>query len=101
MLLSIIIPVFNEVGLVTKLLAKVEALELEGGLEKEIIVVDDGSSDGTRELLVDYVASRPEMRLLMHEGNQGKGAAVRTGFAAARGDVLITKFNVVLFTAYL
>lgn len=88
-LLSIIIPVYNEVGLVTILLEKVEALQLEGGLEKEIVIVDDGSSDGTRERLVEYVASRPGLKLLLHEVNKGKGAAVRTGFDAAKGDILI------------
>ncbi len=89
MLLSIIIPVYNEVGLVTVLLGKVEALQLEGGLEKELVIVDDGSSDGTRDLLVEYVASRPGLKLLLHEENRGKGAAVRTGFNAASGDILI------------
>lgn len=91
MLLSIIIPVYNEERLVGELLQKVVDLKLRDGLEKEIIVIDDGSSDGTHAALEGYVESHPEagIRLLAHSGNRGKGAAVRTGMNEARGDILI------------
>ena len=89
MRLSIIIPVFNEVTLVTTLLEKVVALQLEEGMAKEIVVVDDGSSDGTSEVLGAFHASHPQVRLLVHEKNRGKGAAVRTGMQAAQGDIFI------------
>jgi glycosyltransferase involved in cell wall biosynthesis len=82
--LSVIIPVFNEVSSIQEIIRRVQATHLA----QEIIVVDDGSHDGTRELLgpLDGVNG---VRVLLHEKNQGKGAAVRTGLAAARGDVLI------------
>ena len=91
MLLSIIIPVYNEERLVCELLQKVLDLQLHTGMEKEIIAIDDGSSDGTYGVIGRFVESRPEsgIRLLRHERNRGKGAAVRTGFEAAKGDVLI------------
>ena len=91
MLLSIIIPVYNEANLVCELLSKVVNLRLEHGWEKELIVVDDGSSDGTHAAVEAFMARHPEaaMRLLRHPANQGKGAGVRTGMQAARGDVLI------------
>jgi glycosyltransferase involved in cell wall biosynthesis len=91
MLLSIIIPVYNEQNLVCELLRKVVALNLGDQISKEIIVVDDGSSDNTHEVLTDFIKNCPipGIQLLAHEQNRGKGAAVRTGFAAARGDILI------------
>lgn len=91
MLLSIIIPVYNEKRLVGELLRKVLDLKLRDRLEKEIIVIDDGSSDGTHEVIGRFLGSHPEsgIRLLGHERNRGKGAAVRTGFEAAKGDILI------------
>lgn len=91
MLISIIIPVYNEANLVCELLNKVVNLELEGGLEKELIVVDDGSSDATHAAVEGFMARHPEsaIRLLRHSANRGKGAGVRTGMEAARGDILI------------
>jgi dolichol-phosphate mannosyltransferase len=91
MLLSIIIPVYNEANLVCELLSKVINLRLEHGLEKELIVVDDGSSDATHAAVEAFVARNPEAAILLlrHSANRGKGAGVRTGMAAARGDVLI------------
>ena len=91
MLLSIIIPVYNEETLVCKLLEKVVELRLEGGMEKEIIVVDDGSSDKTHWAISRYIAACPgaNIQLLAHKSNHGKGAAVRTGMAAAAGDIWI------------
>ncbi len=91
MLLSIIIPVFNEVNLVCELLRKVMDLQLEDGMEKEIIVVDDGSSDGTHAVIESFIQSRSDtgIRLIKHERNCGKGAAVKTGFKVAEGEILI------------
>jgi glycosyltransferase involved in cell wall biosynthesis len=90
-LLSIIIPVYNEERLVTDLLQKVINLKLIEGLKKEIIIVDDGSSDDTYRSIVRFV--EPQIgnciRVFRHEVNQGKGAAVRFGFSEARGDILI------------
>lgn len=91
MLLSIIIPVYNEENLVTTLLQKVVDLQLKYGLEKEIIVIDDGSSDSTYSRIETWLKSvgSERIQLLRHDRNQGKGAAVRTGFKSARGDILI------------
>lgn len=91
MLLSIVIPVFNERNLVTQLLRKILDLKLEEGMEKEVIVVDDGSRDGTREVLEAFakVHESAPLKILHHQINRGKGAAVRTGFLAATGDILI------------
>jgi glycosyltransferase involved in cell wall biosynthesis len=91
MLLSIVIPVYNEVNLVCELLRKVLDLRLDRGMEKEIIVVDDGSTDGTDAVIEHFIQSQANkgIRLIQHERNRGKGAAVRTGFEAAKGDILI------------
>jgi len=91
MRLSVIVPAYNERPTVEQLLARVAAAPLPEGMEREIVVVDDGSTDGTRELLAE-LAGRGEpapFRLVLHEENRGKGAAVRTGLAAGTGDVLL------------
>jgi len=84
MKLSIVIPVYNEEATVEALIARVRAVDLE----KEIIVVDDCSRDGTPEILA-RLAADGELRVLRHERNQGKGAALRTGFAAATGEIVV------------
>lgn len=93
MLLSIVIPVFNEKNLVTQLLRKVLDLKLDDGMAKEVIVVDDGSRDGTREVLEAFAKDHESapLKILYHQINRGKGAAVRTGFLAAAGDILIVQ----------
>jgi glycosyltransferase involved in cell wall biosynthesis len=84
--LSVVIPCYNERNSIKEVIHRVEAV----GLANEIIVVDDGSTDGTREVLRQIEAeNRPKLRILYHERNQGKGAAVITGFAAASSDVLL------------
>jgi glycosyltransferase involved in cell wall biosynthesis len=88
--ISVIMPVFNEVGTVEQAVSSVNDVCLEP-LEKEIVIVDDGSTDGTRDVLTkmeqDY--ERDQVRVLYHRRNQGKGAALRTGFASATGDIII------------
>ncbi len=84
MKLSVIIPVYNEVESIKEILKRVQAIKLV----KEIVVVDDGSLDGTRDIL-SKLDSKGVVRVILHEHNQGKGAAVRTGISAAKGDVLL------------
>lgn len=85
MKLSVVIPCYNEV---TTIEAIVDAVWNSSYQPKEIIIVDDGSSDGTREKLAGPIAARVD-RLIQHERNQGKGAALRSGIAAATGDLVI------------
>ena len=85
--LSVIIPCYNEKATLKRLLETVRAAP---GLEKEIIVVDDCSRDGTREILKQEVENTELAdQVLYHEVNRGKGAALRTGIAAATGDIVI------------
>ncbi len=83
--LSVIIPVFNERNTVDEIIRRVEAVKLA----TEIIIVDDGSQDGTRERLQEIASTRPHVHVVLHEINQGKGAAVQTGIKAASGDLII------------
>jgi glycosyltransferase involved in cell wall biosynthesis len=84
-LLSVIIPVFNERSTVAELLRRVRNVDLP--LDLEVIVVDDGSSDGTDKILTALGDST--VRVIKHQANRGKGAAVRTGMEAVRGDLVI------------
>jgi len=85
-LLSVVIPCFNEAATILDLLERVRSTPVAS---KQIIVVDDGSSDGTRELLQGLQAD--DLTVLLHERNRGKGAALATGFAAARGEICIVQ----------
>lgn len=85
MKLSVIIPVYNEKNTVHKIIRQVLDVELE--MEKEIILIDDGSTDGTRDILENL--EYPNVKVKLHEKNQGKGAALRTGFSLATGDFVI------------
>lgn len=85
MKLSVIIPVYNEKNTVKKIIRKVLDVELE--MEKEIILIDDGSTDGTREILENL--EYPNVKVKFLEKNQGKGAALRAGFSLATGDFVI------------
>ena len=82
--LSVIIPVYNEVQNIREILKRVQAT----GLAWEILIVDDGSTDGTRDILKE-LDGKDQIRVVLHEQNQGKGAAVRTGFSEAKGDVFL------------
>jgi glycosyltransferase involved in cell wall biosynthesis len=84
-LLTVVIPVYNECSTIDRVLAAVQGVEVD----KEIIVVDDGSSDGTREQLAAIDGDGRGIRVILHPRNQGKGAALRTGFGAARGRFVI------------
>ena len=86
MKLSILIPVYNERAVVEKSLAMVLAAPLPENLERELVIVDDCSKDGTSEILARFAAAHPEIRLYRHEVNQGKGAAVRFAIEKAEGD---------------
>lgn len=82
--LSVIIPVYNEVQNIREIIKRVQATKLAW----EIVIVDDGSTDGTREFLKE-LDGQNQIRVVLHEQNQGKGAAVRTGFANAKGDIFL------------
>ncbi len=85
--LSIVIPCYNELSTIN---AIIDAVRASPYPDKEIIVVDDCSRDGTRELLRDVIMPSGRVdKVVMHEVNQGKGAALRTGIAAATGDIVI------------
>ena len=84
MKLSIIVPVFNEEETIEEVVNRIEDVNLE----KEIIIVDDGSTDDTRKLL-ERLESREDVNVFFHERNKGKGAAVRTGLNHVEGEVII------------
>lgn len=88
MLLSVVIPVYNERKTLLKILDKVRAVK---GIKKEIILIDDASTDGTTDLLKDLQEKDSSLRILFHEKNQGKGAALRTGFTHTKGDYVIVQ----------
>ena len=86
--ISILIPVYNEVNSLTTLLAMVESVDF-CGLEKELVIVDDGSEDGTRDVLRELEKlNKPNYRIVYHNQNMGKGAALRTAIEIASGDMM-------------
>jgi glycosyltransferase involved in cell wall biosynthesis len=87
--LSVVIPVYNEARTVEEIVRRVCAVNLL--IPVELVLVDDCSADGSRDVLRRLAASHPEWRVLFHETNRGKGAALRTGFQAATGDVVIVQ----------
>jgi len=89
MKLSIIIPVYNEVKTLLEIIERVLDVDLE--LEKELILIDDGSTDGTRDLYdqIQNKHDRANIRVLLHERNRGKGAALQTGIVQATGDIIL------------
>lgn len=84
LLLSVVVPVYNEEATIARVVSRVAALPLR----KEIVIVDDCSTDGTRELLARFQGI-PGIQVVLHEENQGKGAALRTGFEHANGDIVV------------
>jgi len=85
---SVIIPVFNEKGTISEIIEKVRRTDI-GEIKKEVIIVDDKSTDGTRELLKTLFNAKDEIKVIFHEKNRGKGAAIRTGFAESTGDIMM------------
>ncbi len=84
MKLSIVIPVYNEKETLCEIVRRVEAVDMD----KEIIIIDDGSTDGSRDLLKEY-EEREGFTVIYQPGNKGKGAALRAGFAKVKGDIII------------
>lgn len=87
--LSVVIPVYNECELLPAVLDRVANTPLPEGIDRQMIIVDDASSDGTADVLREIHKAHPEYTVKFHEVNQGKGAALRTGFAAATGDIIL------------
>lgn len=85
MKVSVVIPVYNERDTIHEILRRVKAVPVD----KEILVVDDASTDGTREILRGL--DEPGVRVFLHDRNQGKGGALRTGFAEVSGDIVIVQ----------
>ena len=86
-LLSVVIPVFNEAATVSELLARLRAVEL--AVPREVLLIDDGSTDGTAGILAEEAAADPALRVITQRANRGKGAAVAAGIAASRGDWIL------------
>lgn len=86
--LSIVIPCYNEKNTIKEILAEIFAVDL-GTTDKEIIIVDDGSKDGTRDILTGLSKAHKEIQLIFQEKNQGKGAALKKGILESTGDVVV------------
>jgi glycosyltransferase involved in cell wall biosynthesis len=84
MKITVVIPIYNEINTIGEILGRVQAQ----GLAHELVLVDDGSKDGTREYL-NNLENTENIKVVLHEKNKGKGAAVRTGFKHATGDVIL------------
>lgn len=87
--LSIIIPCYNEAGQISKVLNRILQIQLPGNLEKEILFVNDGSTDQTREIVQSMAVSNPVLRVIDQPSNRGKGAAIRTAVSQATGDIVL------------
>ena len=87
MKLSIVIPVYNEAATLDEIIRRVEGQDV--GMDKELVLVDDCSRDESPAILKQWADRRPDWKFVFHERNQGKGAALRNGFAAATGDLVL------------
>lgn len=86
--LSIFFPCYNDAGTIGSLVAGAQVVGRESGRAYEILVIDDGSTDGSREILGELAARHPELRVVFHETNRGYGGALRSGFANAKNDLV-------------
>ena len=87
-MLTVLMPIYNERSTLPDLLQRIIAVPIE----KEILIVDDGSTDGTRELLKSEIDGKtPDVRVLYHDANRGKGAAIRTAIPHAKGEFCIVQ----------
>jgi glycosyltransferase involved in cell wall biosynthesis len=86
--LSVVMPCYNERGTIEEIVSRVQAVELPAGVDREIVIVDDGSRDGTRDILAQ-MDGRGGVRVFLQERNQGKGAAVARGMRECSGDVIV------------
>ena len=93
MKLSIVIPVYNESETICEVIRRVEAVNFD----KEVIIVDDGSTDGTRDLLKKY-EEREDFEVIFQPKNKGKGAALRAGFEIAKGEVIIIQDHLMIIS---
>lgn len=91
--LSVLIPAYNEEKTIAELLKKVWQVALPGDLKKELVVVDDGSSDSTGERVAEFMQKYPQVnvRYLRHDKNRGKGRALRSAIAVATGDIMVVQ----------
>jgi glycosyltransferase involved in cell wall biosynthesis len=89
MKLSIVMPVYNEAATVEEIIRNVASVD--AGVEKELVIVDDCSTDGGRDILRKLRDEHPEWKFVFHDMNRGKGAAVRSGFKAATGDIVVVQ----------
>jgi glycosyltransferase involved in cell wall biosynthesis len=87
--LSVVVPVYNERNTLVEIIRRMRSVELSDSIDREIIIIDDGSDDGTRDVLKQLGDST--VRVVMHPHNRGKGAAVRTGFQVATGDYVLVQ----------
>lgn len=89
--LSVIIPCFNEGPTIHKILDKIKAVTLLQNIEKELIIVNDYSTDSTSQSIKNYIENNPNLSIVFieHDRNKGKGAAIHTGIAKATGDVIV------------
>ena len=87
MKLSVVIPVYNEKDTIGEIVRRVSTVDV--GMDKELVLVDDCSRDGTTQVLKDLQARQPGWKFVFHERNRGKGAALRSGFSEADGDIVV------------
>ncbi len=87
MKLSVVIPAYNEKGTIGEIIARVREVKIDG-IDKELVIVDDASTDGTREVLKRYENDK-DIRVFYHEKNQGKGAALQTAFGQVQGEYVV------------
>ena len=88
MKLSVVIPVYNERNTIKEIIQRVKQVN---GVEKEIVLVDDASKDGTTDILKEIQNHNPDLKILFKEKNEGKGAALRDGFKQTTGDYVIVQ----------